>query len=189
MKHAGFVWGLVSIGALVTACGSSNSSGGTAGSGGTAAGGGGSGGTGAVATGGASGGTATGGSAGAGATGGAGGSAGAGASGGSGGAGGGASGACTNSGDQAILNSIDVETTVGDCGQTNLGAEPATYDCIKQATNLSDGCVTCFDATIACAVQNCLIQCLGDSNAPACVDCRKQFCDPAFEACSGLSAT
>lgn len=162
----------------------------------------GSGGSGGGATGGAAGsasggaaGTATGGAAGSvtggtgGATGGAAGASGGSAGAASGGTGGGA-GACTNAADQAILDdpTLDAEGKISKCGSDNLAAEPATKNCIKAQTGLSDGCVTCFDNTIQCAATNCWLQCIGGSDSQPCKDCLAQFCDGPFEACSGLSA-
>ncbi len=161
---------------FLAACGdgSGSSTGGTGGT--TASGGGGTGG----ATGGttASGGTggATGGTTASGGTGGA-----------TGGTGGAAMGACTNAADGAVLSdpATDAQAKVGACGKDNLGAEPATLDCIK-AIGFSDGCAACFDGTVQCAIMNCLNDCFADANSQPCKDCRKTNCDPAFEACSGL---
>lgn len=97
-----------------------------------------------------------------------------------------AMGACTNAADQAIVTTKDVAKITGDCAQASLGAEPATKNCIKMGTGLSDPCVTCFDATVACVVANCFFQCSTDSASQACTDCRAAKCDPAFVMCSGL---
>lgn len=101
----------------------------------------------------------------------------------------GAMGACTNASDGAILMSKDAKKITTDCGKTNVGQEPATKNCIKMGTGLSDPCVTCFDNLIQCVVSKCLNQCFSDPNSAACTTCRKQNCDPAFEMCSGLPAT
>ena len=96
------------------------------------------------------------------------------------------SGACTNSMDTAILGMIDVQKVIGGCAQMTFGQEPATKDCIKKNTGLSDGCTTCFDAIIGCTIMHCIMQCISDSAAPACVMCRDTNCNPAFATCSGL---
>ena len=97
-----------------------------------------------------------------------------------------AMGACTNAADLAITMSKDVAKITGDCATASLGAEPATKTCIKTGTGLSDTCVTCFDATVACVVSNCLLQCSANSASQPCTDCRAAKCDPAFVMCSGL---
>jgi hypothetical protein len=166
--------------------GAVSSGGGGGGSGGAAQGGSTSGG-GSTATGGS---TSGGGSAGA-ASGGVAGTAAGGAAGSiaTGGTGGGATGACTNADDTTKLNSMNVGEVVGKCAQDNLGGEPATRTCIKTNTNLSDPCVDCFDGEVQCGAKNCWLQCISDANSPGCIDCRKQYCDPAFETCSGLTAS
>ena len=97
--------------------------------------------------------------------------------------------ACTNAADQAIAMSKDLAAIVGKCGQDNLGQEPATYDCIKMMTGLSDDCVTCFDGTVQCVVMSCFSECIADPGSQACTDCRAMHCDPVFEACSGLPSS
>lgn len=95
---------------------------------------------------------------------------------------------CTNSADLGIIQDAtkDVQGKVGTCGQQNLGADPATKDCIVMQTGLSDTCSQCFANTVSCAASNCLSQCLSDPSSQACADCRAQFCDPEFYLCSGL---
>jgi hypothetical protein len=99
-----------------------------------------------------------------------------------------AMGACTNAADSAIVMSKDVAKITGDCAQSSFGAEPATKNCIKMGTGLSDPCVVCFDDTVGCVVKNCFNECISDSGSQACTDCRAAKCDPAFVACSGLPA-
>ncbi|MBI5532466.1 MAG: hypothetical protein HY898_07115 [Deltaproteobacteria bacterium] len=199
---AGVIVAIASVGFV--ACSSSDSSPGggnpaTGGSGGTA----GAAGTGGAGTGGAAG-TATGGSAGTSGTGGVGGSAGTAGTGGTSEDGGdldapvetggdapfeAGSGACTNTADLAIIQgSTDFQTKVGDCAKSNMGADPATKNCIIQQTGISDACATCFGAEIKCAASKCMVQCIADSNSQPCKDCRAQNCDPAFTVCSGLPA-
>jgi hypothetical protein len=64
--------------------------------------------------------------------------------------------------------------------------EPATYNCIKMGTGLSDDCTSCYDDSGACAADKCLNKCLVDPMSQACTDCREMYCIPAFKACSGL---
>ncbi len=158
---------------LIAGCGDDGSGSSNGGSGGTTASGGGG-------TGGATGGTTASGGATGGTT----------ASGGStgGSTGGAASGACTNAADLAVAQDPATPGAVGKCGQDNLGAEPATLDCIK-GLGFSDACAGCFDDTVKCAIMNCLNDCLADQNSQACIDCRATNCDPAFQMCSGIDPT
>lgn len=96
-------------------------------------------------------------------------------------------GACTNDPDMTILEMGMVESQVEACAQESFGQEPATTDCIKQATNLSDPCVACFAETVACTVDNCIGDCIG-GQSPECQACMDANCTPAFEACSGLDS-
>jgi hypothetical protein len=194
MRHIHFV-SFATVATLIgtAACGSDSAGGGSGGTsaGGTSSGGTSSGGSAGSSTGGSAGvgtgGVATGGAAGSGT----GGVATGGAAGGiaTGGTGGGATGACTNAPDQAIITApnSDIEGKVGDCGQSNFGAEPGTSNCIKQQTGLSDPCVACFSATIKCAIDHCVGPCLFDQNSAECIACRAQYCDGPFEQCSGLT--
>jgi len=108
--------------------------------------------------------------------------------GGTGGAGGGTSGACTNGADAVVLNdpSKAIPAGVASCAQTNLGQEPATFECIK-GLGLSDGCATCFDGSAQCIFKNCLASCIAGAENQACIDCRAMYCDVPFQACSGLA--
>jgi hypothetical protein len=52
---------------------------------------------------------------------------------------------------------------------------------------LSDDCVSCTGDTVACGAANCVAECSGDTNAPACIQCRcDNNCIQEFDACSGL---
>lgn len=54
-------------------------------------------------------------------------------------------------------------------------------------TSLSDECVACTGATVACGAAFCTNVCINDSNAPACIDCRcANNCIQSFDECSGL---
>jgi hypothetical protein len=95
--------------------------------------------------------------------------------------------ACTNAADAAIITAKDVKAIVTKCGQDNVGAEPATKNCIKTGTGLSDDCTGCYSGEVDCIKDNCLIEgkCLIAPDAQLCLDCRKKYCTPAYEACSG----
>ncbi|MFS8064906.1 MAG: hypothetical protein ACMG6S_00915 [Byssovorax sp.] len=98
-------------------------------------------------------------------------------------------GACTNQADLGIIQTKDVKKIAEDCGKMNLGMEPATKNCIKMGTALSDPCVTCFDDIVQCVVAKCFNQCFADPGSAACKTCRETNCNPAFAACSGLPPT
>ncbi len=64
-----------------------------------------------------------------------------------------------------------------------------TQDATAQASplGLSNECVACTGDTVACGAAFCVAQCVADTNAPACIQCRcDNNCIPAFDACSGL---
>jgi hypothetical protein len=95
--------------------------------------------------------------------------------------------ACTNAADTAILMTKDAKTIAADCGKANLANEPATYNCIKMGTGLSDDCTSCYDDSVVCAADHCIGMCLTDPMSQPCTDCRAKYCIPAFQACSGLT--
>lgn len=97
--------------------------------------------------------------------------------------------ACTNAADTMIRTDKDVRTISAGCGQKSLGDPMQTYDCIKMGTGLSDNCTTCYADSVVCAAKNCLSKCLSDPASQACSDCRQMFCNPAFDACSGIAPT
>lgn len=100
----------------------------------------------------------------------------------------GASGACTNPSDMAVISDpgSDVNGKVGACAQKNFGAEPGTRDCIRSESGLSTACADCYDGMSQCVVKHCIAQCLAGQNSPGCTSCRAQNCDPAFAACVGI---
>lgn len=67
----------------------------------------------------------------------------------------------------------------------------ALADCVAQctqdATGLSTECMACTGGTVACGAASCTRQCVADTNAPICIDCRcDNNCTPDFDDCSGL---
>lgn len=104
------------------------------------------------------------------------------------------SGQCTNFTDLAIIDGGTVDPTgvAGDCGLNNIAAaDPRTCAtfCVKSGTELSSGCSSCYAATVACAINNCLAQCAADPGSADCEVCRDENgCTAAFYACSGLAA-
>ncbi len=95
--------------------------------------------------------------------------------------------ACTNAADTMIRTDKDVRTIAAGCGQKSLGDPMQTYDCIKMGTGLSDNCTTCYADSVVCAAKNCLSKCLSAPMSQECSDCRQMFCNPAFDACSGIA--
>lgn len=73
-------------------------------------------------------------------------------------------------------------------------------DCVAQCVQdgtaeasppgLSDECVACTGATVACGAAFCTGVCVADTNAPACIDCRcLNGCTPDFDECTGLPSS
>ena len=105
-----------------------------------------------------------------------------------------AAGACINDDDQAIIDDPDVDVTavatdyayacltdedIGACAAAGVSAD----------TGLSNECAYCYAEQVVCAAENCLSQCIADSEAQGCVDCRNENCVPLFEPCSGIAAS
>lgn len=103
--------------------------------------------------------------------------------------GGPAMGACNNSADVAILQTVDAEGAAGMCGLSCI-ADPnrvmCSTDCVSMATGLSTPCSMCFAETIECTIMNCFADCL-DPTDPACEQCQiASGCRAAFTACAGI---
>lgn len=96
-----------------------------------------------------------------------------------------ASGTCSNDADKTIIASGSVDKAVTDCAMSSMGDAAKATPCIKKATGLSDGCVTCFAGALSCTFSKCLMDCMG-GNTPSCAACRAKNCDAAFTTCSGL---
>ena len=67
----------------------------------------------------------------------------------------------------------------------------ALADCVAQctqdATGLSEECMGCTGDTVACGAAFCTSECVADTNAQMCIDCRCiNGCIPEFDTCSGL---
>ena len=99
--------------------------------------------------------------------------------------------ACTNAADTAALAGEDIKTITTTCGQQNVGAEPATHNCIKMKGGLTEDCTGCYSGEVDCISDHCLGaegKCLTAPADQLCTDCRNKYCVPAFEACSGLKS-
>mgnify|MGYP001099323303 CR=1 FL=1 len=103
-------------------------------------------------------------------------------------------GACINDADQAIIDDPDTDVTavatdyayacltdedIGTCAAAGVSND----------TGLSNECAYCYAEQVVCAAENCLSQCIADSEAQGCVDCRNENCVPLFEPCSGIAAS
>ena len=83
---------------------------------------------------------------------------------------------------------------LGNCPQETIDAlatcvEACTNDTIEEITGstLSDECVACTGATVACGAAFCTSPCLADTTAQPCIDCRcANNCTPQFVICSGI---
>jgi hypothetical protein len=94
--------------------------------------------------------------------------------------------ACTNAADTTVLGMKDLPTIIQTCSMQTFGAEPATKNCIKTMSGLSDACVACFDNEVGCVIRNCIGDCAAAPMSQKCTDCRMMFCVPDFQTCSGL---
>ncbi len=74
---------------------------------------------------------------------------------------------------------------LGDQGEAR---EVCFADClVEKIPDLSNGCARCFSVVALCGADNCALQCIADSSAPACLDCVEDAgCNDLFEECSGL---
>ena len=67
-----------------------------------------------------------------------------------------------------------------------------TIDTITGGGQLSDECIACYGATVACGAAFCTDRCAIDTTAPDCIDCRCTLggdglgCTPEFVECSGI---
>ena len=105
-----------------------------------------------------------------------------------------AGGACINDADLAIIDDPDVDVTAvateyayACLTDEDIGACAAAG--VSTDTGLSSECAYCYAEQVVCAAENCLSQCISDSEAQACVDCRNENCVPLFEPCSGIAAS
>jgi hypothetical protein len=98
--------------------------------------------------------------------------------------------ACNNAADLAkgVANKDQIQPVVQSCAQFCILASDmasCTSQCV-QKSGISAACSDCLGTDAACTKDNCALQCL-DPNSQTCLDCSKQNCAPAFDACSGLN--
>jgi hypothetical protein len=76
---------------------------------------------------------------------------------------------------------------VRDCTQATTAGITAQTCPDDPPGGLSDECVECTGATVACGAAFCTRQCVADTTAAICIDCRCQSnCTPEFVICSGI---
>ena len=104
----------------------------------------------------------------------------------------GGEGACTNDDDKTIIDDPDTDVTAVateyayQClTSDDIGA--CTAEGVRTDTGLSTDCALCYAEQVVCAAENCLGECISDSTAQGCVDCRNENCVPLFEPCSGIA--
>ncbi|MGB0589894.1 MAG: hypothetical protein ACPGU1_09460 [Myxococcota bacterium] len=106
----------------------------------------------------------------------------------------GGEGACTNADDQAVIDDPDTDVTAVATEYayqclTSDDIGSCTAEGVTNDTGLSTDCALCYAEQVVCAAENCLGECISDSEAQACVDCRNENCVPLFEPCSGIPAS
>jgi hypothetical protein len=92
---------------------------------------------------------------------------------------------------------LDVVACFPNCPQPTIDAlatcvEECTAGTIEEITGstLSEACVECYGATVACGAAFCTGQCVADTTAQICIDCRcDNDCTPNFVICSGIPST
>jgi hypothetical protein len=78
------------------------------------------------------------------------------------------------------------------CLPTLAGGQANVVMCINELAKrdfpaLSDACLGCYSASVACTLQNCLASCSIDANSAACITCQTtNGCLSTFFTCSGL---
>jgi len=99
---------------------------------------------------------------------------------------------CNTPADVAAICTGNIASVAGMCGvgcATMPQAQvPACISaCLKEKTTLSDGCGSCYSATVLCTQMNCLTQCIANPAAAMCTQCQvDKGCRGAFIMCSGL---
>jgi hypothetical protein len=109
-------------------------------------------------------------------------------------------------GSDCIFGSADSDPVLAGCGTEagnvvacfSGGCDQPTIDalatcvamCTQDATGLSDECMACTGDTVACGAAFCTSQCVSDTEATICVDCRcNNGCTPDFDECTGLPSS
>jgi hypothetical protein len=107
------------------------------------------------------------------------------------------SGKCAGASDRTALCAQDITTLAEQCGggcfQSAASDDAAQATCVAVCINhgaslaLSVACVDCYVADVACARDNCALQCGLAPTSATCAACRVDaHCAPDFFACSGL---
>ena len=103
---------------------------------------------------------------------------------------------CSSQSDMTSACANNMPLIVGTCGKGCLNMadeQQCIADCIQSAltdahsAELSDACLTCYGADVACAKENCLAACGLNPTSQTCATCRaEKGCADAFYECSGL---
>ena len=102
-----------------------------------------------------------------------------------------AEGACTNPEDLAIVESIDIQDSLGEFAMqcVDISTFSLNPQCLIEKLlekhDLSEECGMCFVDTAVCGADNCLTECMDQGQD--CIDCSAEAgCVDALEECSGL---
>jgi hypothetical protein len=92
---------------------------------------------------------------------------------------------------------LDVVACFPNCPPATIDAlstcvEQCVQDAVEDITGspFSGECSACYWEIVACAAAFCTRECVADTKAPACIDCRcDNNCTPQFAICSGIPST
>ncbi len=95
---------------------------------------------------------------------------------------------CQNDTDCQFVIDGTARITAGQCGQGCLGKdESCAVDCITGEIDITPDCASCYAETVQCSIENCLTECISDTESDKCKACQVQKgCRDAFNTCSGL---
>lgn len=121
-------------------------------------------------------------------------------------AGSGVSNQCTSTSDQAAVAGtygdggtiVDLAAACGKGCLNDADKKACTTKCVVEGTGnaVSEGCASCFSASVMCTIDVCLADCIADATAPACTECRcgqksgqTRNCVQEYVDCSGIPST
>jgi hypothetical protein len=98
-------------------------------------------------------------------------------------------GVCENDTDCPMVESGDARSSAQSCGQGCLqddDPEACSVACIVDK-GVTEGCATCYAATVNCSIENCFAECAANPASAGCSTCQVESgCRAAFDSCSGL---
>ncbi len=115
---------------------------------------------------------------------------------------------CDNASDRAALDATypdgsgaerTIQQIARDCafeclGEPEAEQEACANECIARESDVSAGCASCVTASVGCARDYCITDCLSDPDGMACLACRcggnpeSINCLDVFTACSGVES-